>query len=99
MQTSPASGARTRAASDTCVLCGSTRRTYLYVVGPSRMTRCDECQLVSRSDEGMPSVEAESYALDDDSERAIRSMLAPGGCAQRTECHISRKRFTTFPGY
>jgi hypothetical protein len=40
------------------------------------MTRCEECQLVSRSDEGRLSAEAESYALDDDSERAIRSMLA-----------------------
>jgi hypothetical protein len=42
------------------------------------MTRCDECQLVSRSDEGRLSVEAESYALDDDSDRAIRSMLGGG---------------------
>ena len=63
MQTSPASAALPRAPGDACLLCGSTRRTYLFVVGRSRMTRCDECQLVTRSDEGRPSVEAESYAL------------------------------------
>jgi SAM-dependent methyltransferase len=61
------------------LLCGGTRRTYLFVVGRSRMTRCDECQLVFRTDEGRLSVEAESYALDDDSERAIRGMLAGAG--------------------
>jgi SAM-dependent methyltransferase len=90
MQTSPASGARTRAASEACVLCGSSRRTYLYVLGPSRMTRCDECQLVTRSDEGMPSVEADSYALDDDSERAVRSMLAPGSAPRKVLCVVDR---------
>jgi Glycosyl transferase family 2 len=90
MQTSPASGARTRAAGDNCLLCGSSRRTYLYVLGPSRMTRCDECQLVTRSDEGMPSVEAQSYALDDDSERAVRSMLAPGSARRKVLCVVDR---------
>ncbi|MGH7293788.1 MAG: hypothetical protein ACRELB_02590, partial [Polyangiaceae bacterium] len=75
MQTSPASTPRGHAASESCVLCGSPRRTYLFVVGRSRMTRCDECLLVSRSDEGRLSAEAESYALDADSERAIRAML------------------------
>jgi SAM-dependent methyltransferase len=42
------------------------------------MTRCDECQLVARSDEGRLSSEADSYALDTDSERTIRAMLAGG---------------------
>src|ERR1035438_572208 len=82
MQTSPSAATITHAAGDACVLCGGTRRTYLFVVGRSRMTRCDSCQLVSRTDQGRLSVEAESYALDDDSERAIRAMLA-GGSARR----------------
>ncbi|HEY8041411.1 MAG TPA: glycosyltransferase [Polyangiaceae bacterium] len=73
---------RTYAAGEPCALCRGTRRTYLFVVGPSRMTRCDECQLVFRSDDGRP-VEAESYALDDDSGRAIRSMLAPAATSAR----------------
>jgi SAM-dependent methyltransferase len=90
MQTSPASVARARLAGDACVLCGGTRRTYLFVVGPSRMTRCDECQLITRSDEGRPGVEAESYALDDDSERAIRSMLAPAGSHRKVLCIVDR---------
>jgi SAM-dependent methyltransferase len=104
MQTSPASLARARLAGDACVLCGGTRRTYLFVVGPSRMTRCDECQLITRSDEGpvqvarahssptsesgRPGAEAESYALDDDSERAIRSMLAPAGSHRKVLCVV-----------
>jgi SAM-dependent methyltransferase len=54
------------------------------------MTRCDECQLVTRSDEGRPSAEAESYALDDDSERAIRSMLTHGGGRRKVLCVIDR---------
>src|ERR1700722_1026860 len=90
MQTSPASAALPRAPGDACLLCGSTRRTYLFVVGRSRMTRCDECQLVTRSDEGRPSVEAESYALDDDSERTIRAMLAPGGSRRQVLCVVDR---------
>ncbi|HEX3343290.1 MAG TPA: methyltransferase domain-containing protein, partial [Polyangiaceae bacterium] len=86
---SPASVARARLAGDACVLCGGTRRTYLFVVGPSRMTRCDECQLITRSDEsGRPGIEAESYALDDDSERAVRSMLAPAGSRRRVLCVV-----------
>jgi SAM-dependent methyltransferase len=93
MQTFPAPATRTRATGETCVLCGGSRRTYLYVVGPSRMTRCDECQLVTRSDEEgrqRPSDEADSYALDDDSERTIRSMLAPGGTRRRVLCVVDR---------
>jgi SAM-dependent methyltransferase len=90
MQTSPAAVARTHASGDACVLCGSVRRTYLFVAGRSRMTRCDECQLVSRMDEGRLSVEAESYALDSDSEQAIRGMLAPGGTRAKLLCVIDR---------
>jgi hypothetical protein len=90
MQTSPAAVARTHASGDACVLCGSVRRTYLFVAGRSRMTRCDECQLVSRMDEGRLSVEAESYALDSDSEQAIRGMLAPGGTRTKLLCVIDR---------
>lgn len=82
MQTSPSAASPAPAPGDACVLCGGTRRTYLFVVGRSRMTRCDQCQLVSRSDEGRLLVEAESYGMDDDSERAIRGMLA-GGAARR----------------
>jgi hypothetical protein len=40
------------------------------------MTRCNECQLVLRTDDGRLTVEAESFALDEDSERTIRGMLA-----------------------
>src|ERR1700691_2013595 len=90
MQTSPAAVARTHASGDACVLCGSVRRTCLFVAGGSRMTRCDECQLVSRMDEGRLSVEAESYALDSDSEQAIRGMLAPGGTRTKLLCVIDR---------
>src|ERR1700722_15262883 len=90
MQTSPASAPGAHAAPDACVLCGGTRRTYLFVVGRSRMTRCDECQLISRSDEGRLSVEAESYALDADSERAIRGMLAGGGGRRKVLCVVDR---------
>jgi hypothetical protein len=75
---------------DACVLCGSVRRTYLFVVGRSRMTRCDECQLVSRSDEGRLSVQSESYALDDDSERQIRAMLASGGARRKVLAIVDR---------
>jgi hypothetical protein len=75
---------------DVCVLCGSGRRTYLFVVGRSRMTRCDECQLVSRSDEGRLSVQSESYALDDDSERQIRAMLAAGGTRRKVLAIVDR---------
>jgi hypothetical protein len=82
MQTSSPVSSPASAPADACVLCGGTRRTYLFVVGRSRMTRCEQCQLVSRTDEGRLSVEAESYGLDDDSERAIRGMLA-GGAARR----------------
>jgi SAM-dependent methyltransferase len=86
MQASPAPTARAHAPGETCVLCGGARRTYLFVVGRSRMTRCDECQLVSRTDEGRLSGEADSYALDADSERAIRGMVAsaaPAGSGRR----------------
>jgi SAM-dependent methyltransferase len=56
------------------------------------MTRCDACQLVMRSDgvapasehgqdlgHGRPAVTPESYALDADSERTVRGMLARNG--------------------
>ncbi len=78
---SPEPGARV--ASDPCVLCGGTRRSYLFVVGPSRMTRCDACQLVVRSDQGRLSVLPESYALDDDTDDAVRAMLARGDARRR----------------
>lgn len=90
MQTSPMAAARAQASGEACVLCGSARRTYLFVVGRSRMTRCDECQLISRTDEGRLSVEAESYALDDDSERAIRAMVAPAGTRRKVLCVVDR---------
>jgi hypothetical protein len=54
------------------------------------MTRCDECQLVSRSDEGRLSVQAESYALDDDSDRQIRAMLASGGSRRKVLAIVDR---------
>lgn len=76
MQATPTGAKRPGAASDACVLCGGTRRTYLFVVGRSRMTRCEQCQLIARADDGRQHVEAESYALDADSDRAIRGMLA-----------------------
>jgi SAM-dependent methyltransferase len=47
------------------------------------MTRCDACQLVVRSDEGRLSVTPESYALDDDSDDAVRGMLARGNGRRR----------------
>ncbi len=47
------------------------------------MTRCNECKLVLRTDEGRHVVEAESVALDDDSERAIRGMLARAGSGKQ----------------
>ena len=59
-----------------CVLCGSTRSMYLIVDARSRMTRCAHCQLVVRTDEGRLSVEADSFALDEDCDRSIRTMLA-----------------------
>jgi SAM-dependent methyltransferase len=61
-----------------CVLCGSTRSEYLMVGARSRMVRCTECQLVLRTDDGRLTVEAESFALDDDSERAVHAMLTHG---------------------
>ena len=67
---------------DACVLCGGTRRTYLVVDDRSRMTRCDECQLVLRADDGRHALESESFGLDDDTEHAIREMLA-GGSSRR----------------
>jgi len=75
---------------EACVLCGGTRRTYLFVVGRSRMTRCDECQLVFRSDEGRLSAGAESYAMDDDSERAVRGMLASGASRRKVLVIVDR---------
>src|ERR1700722_19674578 len=90
MQTAPSAATNAHAAGDACVLCGGTRRTYLFVVGRSRMTRCDQCQLVSRSDEGRLSVEAESYGLDDDSERAIRGMLADGASRRELLAIVDR---------
>jgi hypothetical protein len=54
------------------------------------MTRCEECQLVSRTDEGRLSMEGESYALDDDSESAIRSMLAPTATRRKVLCVVDR---------
>jgi hypothetical protein len=54
------------------------------------MTRCEECQLVSRTDEGRLSIEAESYAIDDDSDAAIRSMLAPTATRRRVLCVVDR---------
>ncbi|HEY1696474.1 MAG TPA: glycosyltransferase [Polyangiaceae bacterium] len=90
MQTSPASTPRGHVPGETCVLCGGTRRTYLFVVGRSRMTRCDACQLVSRTDEGRLASEAESYALDEDSEAAVRAMLAPAGARRKVLCVVDR---------
>src|SRR5580704_15863124 len=75
---------------EACVLCGGTRRTYLFVVGRSRMTRCDECQLVFRTDEGRLAGGAESYAMDDDSERAVRGMLAGGGSRRKVLVIVDR---------
>jgi SAM-dependent methyltransferase len=72
-----------RVSADPCVLCGGTRRSYLFVVGRSRMTRCDACQLVVRSDEGRLAVRPESYALDEDTDRAVRAMLGGGKSARR----------------
>ncbi len=66
-----------------CVLCGGTRRTYLVVGARARMTRCDECQLVLRTDQGRHTARAESFGLDDDSERTIRAMLLGKGTARR----------------
>ena len=90
MQTAPSAATIAHAVGDACVLCGGTRRTYLFVVGRSRMTRCDQCQLVSRTDEGRLSVEAESYGLDDDSERAIRGMLAGGASRRKVLALVDR---------
>jgi hypothetical protein len=72
-----------KSGAEPCVLCGATRRSYLFVVGPSRMTRCDACQLVTRSDEGRLTVQPESYALDDDTEATVRAMLAQGSARRR----------------
>ena len=71
------------AAVEPCALCGGTRFSYLFVLGRSRMTRCDACQLVVRSDEGRLSVTPESYALDADTERAVRAMLRRGNAPRR----------------
>jgi SAM-dependent methyltransferase len=91
MHSDAAPSSRTQPAGEACVLCGSTRRTYLFVVGRSRMTRCDECQLVARSDDGRLAAEAESYAIDDDSERAIHAALAPaGGGRRKVLCVVDR---------
>jgi SAM-dependent methyltransferase len=90
MQTSNHAANSAHTAVDACVLCGGTRRTYLFVVGRSRMTRCDQCQLISRTDEGRLSVEAESYALDDDSERVIRGMLAGGASRRKVLAIVDR---------
>jgi hypothetical protein len=68
---------------EACALCGSTRCSYLFVVGRARMTRCDDCQLVSRTDDGRFTVEVDSYSLDDDSERAVRAILLPEGARRR----------------
>ena len=74
---------REGAGAEVCALCGSTRRTYLFVVGRSRMSRCDTCELVSRSDEGRFVVSSESYALDEDSDRTIRTLLSGQGGRRR----------------
>ncbi len=75
--------ARTPDANAACVLCGATRRTYLVVGARARMTRCDECQLVLRTDQGRHTTRAESFGLDDDSERTIRAMLLGHGTTRR----------------
>lgn len=79
-QRSAAAAANTN--SDPCILCGETRRTYLVVGARWRMTRCDDCQLVLRADEGRHALKPESFGLDDDSARAIVGMLA-GGASHR----------------
>ena len=80
-----------------CALCGSTRSTYLIVDARSRMTRCTQCQLVTRTDDGRHGLEAESFALDADSEHTIRDMLAKGGGTRKvlavvdeTPCALER---------
>src|ERR1035441_7908989 len=63
----PSSSAATfpHAAGEACVLCGGTRRTYLFVVG-------------------------RSYAMDDDSERAVRGMLASGATRRKVLVIVDR---------
>jgi hypothetical protein len=66
-----------------CTLCGQTRRMYLFVVGRSRVTRCEECLLVSRVDEEPRRDEPDSYVLDSDSEAKVRSWIAGDGGRRR----------------
>ena len=42
------------------------------------MTRCDECHLISRTDEGRLVADGQSYQLDADSRAAVRAMLTTG---------------------
>jgi SAM-dependent methyltransferase len=67
-----------------CALCGGRRRDYLFVLGQTRMTRCHDCGLVSRSEsDRVP--ETDSYALDADSERQLHAgIVGPrAGAAKR----------------
>jgi SAM-dependent methyltransferase len=90
MPSTQAAASMATAPADKCVLCGSSRRTYLFVVGRSRMTRCDECQLICRTDEGRHGAEAESYAIDDDSERALRTLVAGGAPRRKVLAIVDR---------
>ncbi len=60
-----------------CPLCGGRRRDYLFVVGQSRMTRCHECGLISKTDAAGNGADgdARSYLLDGVAERALREGL------------------------
>src|ERR1017187_6049766 len=93
MAPSSSSATFPHAAGEAGVLCCGTRRTYLFVVGRSRMTRCDDCQLVFRTEppeERRLSAVAESYAMDDDSERAVRGMLALGATRRKVLVIVDR---------
>lgn len=66
-----------RSAATECALCGGRRRDYLFVVGGTRMTRCHECGLISRTGSEAP-VDSPSYALDADADARIRAALPAG---------------------
>src|SRR5258705_13344093 len=60
-----------------CSLCGGRRREYLFVVEQSRMTRCHECGLISKTDGESQGADgdARSYLLDPVAEGAVRAGL------------------------
>ncbi len=64
-----------------CVLCGATRRDYLFVAGSARMTRCHECGLISRAGTMAPG-QVPSYRLDADAARALMAGLPRGRILQ-----------------